>query len=246
MKQIALVTGAARNIGKGIARTLLERGYSCVLVDRDAAELQRAFEELSRVGECHQYVADLMVAPQLEQLATWTHQQKLPVTALINNAAYDSPAPATSLTVTELDRSFAVNLRGPFYLTSLFTQHWLEHNVRGSVIFISSTHAHVIRTHPLYSASKAAIQMFVKEAALELAASHIRVNAVAPGSVVDTPDLNPATTVPAGFDQQPRDVGEAVAFLLSDQARFITGQTLTVDGGFSLAHTHYWKNQGKL
>lgn len=246
MKQTALITGAARNIGKGIARTLLERGYACVLVDRDAAALEQARAQLGGLGECHKYVADLADTAQLERLVAWTHQQKLSVAAVINNAAYDSPEPAAGLSAPELDLSFAVNLRGPFYLTSLFVRHWLEHGLPGGIIFISSTHAQVIRTHPLYSASKAAVEMFVKEAALELAAARIRVNAVAPGSVLDTPDLNPATTVPAGYDQQPRDIGEAVAFLLSDQARFITGQTLTVDGGFSLAHTHYWKNQGKL
>jgi len=246
MKQIALITGAARNVGKGIARSLLEHGYACVLVDQDEQELGRTFAELQPVGECHNYVADISDPGRLEQLVAWLKDRGLPVTALINNAAYGSPAKAAALTVRELDRSLAVNLKGPFYLTSLIVQEWLGQGTKGNVVFLSSTHAKVVRTHPLYSASKAAIEMFVKEAALELADRNIRVNAVAPGAVLDTPDLNPQPVIPMGFDQQPSDIGGAVAFLLSDKARFITGVTLTVDGGFSLAHTHYWKNRGQL
>lgn len=246
MKQIALITGAARNVGKGIAHTLLAHSYACILVDRDSSELKRAYDELGKVGECYDFVADIAEPAQLDRLVDFTRSRQLPVTALINNAAYDSPQPAAALTVPEIDRSLAINLKGPFYLASLFTQDWLKRGVQGNIIFISSTHAKVTRTHPLYSASKAAIEMFVKEAALELADKTIRVNAVAPGAVHDSPDLNEQPVIPMGFDQQPSDIGEAVAFLLSDKARFITGQTLTVDGGFSLAHTHYWKNRGRL
>ena len=100
--------------------------------------------------------------------------------------------------------------------------------------------------HPLYSSAKAATEMFMKEAALEFAANNIRVNAIAPGPVEDTAEPNPNKYVPMGYSQQPADIAECVNFLVSDKARYITGQTLVVDGGFSITHTHFWKNQGKL
>ena len=135
---------------------------------------------------------------------------------------------------------------GPFYLTSLLARQWIENQIPGNVIFISSTHSQVIRTHPLYSSSKAAIEMFVKEASLELAEYSTRVNAVAPGPTQDTSELKPDRRVPTGFYQQPQDVAETVLFLISQKARFITGQTIIVDGGYSLTHTHYWMKQGIL
>lgn len=247
MQQIALVTGAARNIGKGIARTLLETGYDCILVDVDEAALRETTDELTiKGGVCHPYTADISSCEQVEKLLTWLEDGNLSVTALVNNAAYESPVSVAEITPTELAKSSKTNLEGPFYMSSLFAKTWKEKHIKGNIVFISSTHSHVIRTHPLYSASKAAIEMFVKEAALELAESGTRVNAVAPGPTQDTPELKADYRVPLGFYQQPQDIGEAVAFLLSEKARFITGQSLVVDGGFSLVHTHHWLKNGSL
>ena len=88
--------------------------------------------------------------------------------------------------------------------------------------------------------------MFVKEAALELAEYGIRVNAVAPGPTQDTPELKKDNRVPLGYYQQPKDIGECAYFLISENARFITGQSIVVDGGYSLAHTHHWMKNGRL
>ncbi len=133
-----------------------------------------------------------------------------------------------------------------FYLTSLFAKDWVQNKLKGNIVFISSTHSKVVRTHPMYSVSKAGIEMFVKESALELAKYGIKVNAVAPGIVVDSENPEPNNLVPLGVNQQPLDIGEVVEFLVSDKARFITGETVVVDGGFSLTHTHYWLRDKRL
>ena len=247
MKQVALITGAARNIGKGIARNLLNAGYACIVVDIDEAALKQAASDLrSDSEECYEYVADISNYEQIDGLLSWATTKGLTITALVNNAAYESPVSVAEITPTELMKSFQTNLAGPFYMTSRVEQNWVQEGAQGNIVFISSVHSHLIRTHPLYSSSKAAIEMFIKEAALEFAEHGIRINAVAPGPTQDTPELHSDYRVPLGYYQQPEDIADGVAFLLSDKARCITGQTLIIDGGFGLTHVHHWLKKGKL
>jgi NAD(P)-dependent dehydrogenase (short-subunit alcohol dehydrogenase family) len=115
------------------------------------------------------------------------------------------------------------------------------------ILFTSSTHSHITALMPAYSAAKAAIEMFVKELALELADKHIRINAVAPGIVATKGESNNTNSdVPLGQSSLPEDIGQTMVFLTSRNARHITGQTITVDGGFSLAHFHYWKKKKRI
>ncbi len=123
----------------------------------------------------------------------------------------------------------------------------IERNIKGSLLFTSSSHARVISTRPAYSASKAAIETLVREAALELAAYGIRVNAVAPGWIAVRDEQERSNHfIPLGYRGTPEDIAHAMVFLASEKASYITGQTLTVDGGFSIAHTHYWRLLGML
>ena len=247
MEQTALITGAAKNIGKGIARTLLEAGYKCILVDLDETLLRKTVIELGgKEKGCYEYVADISSYEQIDTMLAWIQGQGLTLTALVNNAAYESQVTVAGIKPAELSKSFRTNLEGPFYMASAVLKDWVKCGLKGNVMFTSSVHGHLIRTHPLYSASKAAIEMFVKEAALEFAEYGIRINAVAPGPTQDTPELKPDFRVPSGYYQQPVDIGETVAFLISEKARFITGQTLVVDGGYGIAHTHHWLKKGNL
>jgi NAD(P)-dependent dehydrogenase (short-subunit alcohol dehydrogenase family) len=233
-------------VGKGIAESLLKAGYACVLVDKNESQLHSTFNSLQAIGTCYEYKLDITHTEAIKQFVEWLKDQSLQVNVLVNNIGYDSSETVLELTPEQMELSNQINLVGPFYLTSLIVREWVDNKIKGSVIFISSTHSKVIRTHPLYSVAKAGLEMFVKEAALELSTHGVRVNAVAPGVVVDTeiPDKN--KFVPLGTNQQPVDIGEAVAFMVSDKARFITGETLVVDGGFSLTHTHYWTKNSVL
>lgn len=247
MSKTAIITGAAKNIGKGITKSLLEDGFKCILLDIDKDALRTTVDELDASSDqCVEYVIDIADTQAVSDFVGWLKQEAIQVDILVNNVAYESKASVLSITTDELTKSSATNLESPFYLTSLIANMMTDANTAGNIVFISSTHGTVIRTHPLYSSSKAAIEMFVKEAALELAANNIRVNAVAPGPVFDTTEPQQNQYVPMGVAQQPQDIAECLMFLISEKARFITGQTITVDGGFSIAHTHYWKNQDRL
>lgn len=242
MTKTAVVTGAAKNIGKGIATVLIREGYECILLDKDGSALRETARELSKSGECIEYVADVANIDDVNGFLAWLRENNKVIEVLVNNIGYESKATLRTLSREEMLKSTAINQLGPFYITSAIAKTMTH----GSIVFITSTHSSVTRMHPLYSSSKAALEMFVKEACLELADTNIRVNAIAPGPVIDSDKLRANKYVPLGYSLQPKDVAEAVAFLVSDKARFITGQTLTVDGGFSVAHTHYWKSRGKL
>lgn len=243
MIKTAIITGAAKNIGKGIAKGLAEDGFRCILLDKDKDALHRTTQELKSINEdCSDYVIDMADVQAINGFLDWLRQDKCHVDVLINNVGYESDDTVRSLKPDTIKMSNDINLNGPFYLSSEVASLMSG----GNIVFITSTHSSVTRMHPLYSSAKAATEMFMKEAALELASSNIRVNAVAPGPVEDMPASNPNKYVPMGFSLQPKDVAECVKFLVSDNARYITGQTIVVDGGFSVAHTHFWKSQNKL
>jgi NAD(P)-dependent dehydrogenase (short-subunit alcohol dehydrogenase family) len=245
MKNVAVVTGAAKNIGKGMAHSMLEAGDICILLDKDEAALNATSSELGHTDSSFQYVIDIGDSSSIDRFMEWLKEKQLQVNVLINNVGFESEDSLLSLSLNSIITSNKVNLEGTFYLTSLLAKLMVEQK-QGNIIFITSTHSQVVRTHPLYSSAKAATEMFMKESALELAPHNIRVNAVSPGVVEDTSTPNPSKYMPLGFNQQPQDIANSVDFLLSDKARFITGQTIVVDGGFSIAHTHHWIKQDKL
>jgi glucose 1-dehydrogenase len=161
----------------------------------------------------------------------------------VNNAGINTPPPRSILEVSpdSYDRVLHTNLRGSFFLTQYMAQKMIEHKTQGSILFTSSTHARIISMQPAYSASKAAIEMLVRELAVDLAQYGIRVNAVAPGSIAIRGEVERRTQfVPLGFRGVPADIAHAMIFLASKYASYITGQTLTVDGGFSLTHPPQW------
>jgi NAD(P)-dependent dehydrogenase (short-subunit alcohol dehydrogenase family) len=117
----------------------------------------------------------------------------------------------------------------------------------GCILFTSSIHGQISQLHPAYTTSKAAIDMFVRDTALELAEYGIRVNAVAPGAIAIRDETDRTfPLVPLGCKGTPTDIANVMIFLASTRASYITGQTIVVDGGLSLAHRHYWAKKGFL
>jgi 3-oxoacyl-[acyl-carrier protein] reductase len=208
----ALVSGASRGMGRASALALAAAGAQ-VLVHYGRG----ANEAAGVVAEIHK--ADILVA----------------------NAGISKAATIEETTVEDFDKLFAVNVRAPFFLV----QQLLPIMSKGSsIVFVSSLAARaVVGTIPAYAATKGAIDTLVKHFAALLGGRGIRVNAVAPG-VVET-DMSNFTKTDAGRDYalgmqalkrlaQPDDIGGVVAFLASDQARWITGDTIHVDGGSKL------------
>jgi 3-oxoacyl-[acyl-carrier protein] reductase len=240
----ALVTGASRGIGRASALALAKAGAQVLVhYNRGAAEAAMVVNEIRAAGgRADAAAADLASAEGPHSLAAEVRRivgDRLDI--LVANAGISKAATIEDTTVEDFDKLFAVNVRAPFFLV----QQLLPLLGSGSsVILISSLGAHAaVGALSAYSATKGAVNTLAKHFAFVLGARGIRVNAVAPG-VVET-DMSNFTKTDAGRDlalgmqalkrlAQPDDIGGVVAFLASDDARWITGDTIRVDGGSKL------------
>ncbi|MDB5517477.1 MAG: putative oxidoreductase [Tardiphaga sp.] len=240
----ALVTGASRGMGRAAAIALAGLGAQVVVhYSTAAAEAETVVAEIKATGGRAEAVgADLSAPDGAEKLAKAVRAivgQRLDI--LVANAGVSKSATIEAMTVADFDRLFAVNVRAPYFLV----QQLLPIMSKGSsVILVSSLAAHAsVGTLSAYAATKGAIETLVKHFAAALGERGIRVNAVAPG-VVET-EMSSFTKTEGGRDftlgmqalqrlAQPDDVAGAVTFLASDEARWITGDTLRVDGGSKL------------
>jgi NAD(P)-dependent dehydrogenase (short-subunit alcohol dehydrogenase family) len=240
----ALVTGASRGIGRASALALAAAGAQVLVhYGRGAKEADDVVAEISEAGGRADAIAtDLAAADGASKLARQARGivgDRLDI--LVANAGLLKAATIEETTVEDFDKLFAVNVRAPFFLV----QQLLPIMSKGSsIVFLSSLAARaVVGTEPAYAATKGAIDTLVRHLASTLGARGIRVNAVAPG-VVETGMLN-FTTTDLGRDDalgmqalkrlaQPDDIGGVIAFLASDNARWITGDIIHVDGGSKL------------
>jgi 3-oxoacyl-[acyl-carrier protein] reductase len=240
----ALVTGASRGIGRASALALAAAGAQVLVhYGRGANEADGVVGEIRKGGGRGDAVAaDLERAEgphKLAKLARDIVGDRLDI--LVANAGISKSATIEDTTIEDFDRLFAVNVRAPFFLV----QQLLPILSKGSsIVLVASLAARgVVGTIPAYAATKGAIDTLVKHFAALLGARGIRVNAVAPG-VVDT-DMSSFIKTDAGRDfalgmqalkrlAQPDDIGGVVAFLASEDARWISGDTIHVDGGSKL------------
>jgi 3-oxoacyl-[acyl-carrier protein] reductase len=240
----ALVTGASRGIGRASALALAAAGAQVLVhYGRGANEAEAVAAEIRKAGGRADIVAaDLATADGAHILARQARTivgDRLDI--LVANAGVSKAATIEDTTVEDFDRLFAVNVRAPFFLV----QQLLPILSNGSsIVLVSSLAAHAsVGTLPAYAATKGAIDTLVKHFASALGERGIRVNAVAPGVVAT--DMSSFTGTEAGRNfilgmqalkriAQPDDIAGAVAFLASDAARWITGDTVRVDGGSKL------------
>jgi NAD(P)-dependent dehydrogenase (short-subunit alcohol dehydrogenase family) len=237
----ALVTGASRGIGAAIARALDAAGARVAVSARDRAALETLASTLANdpvvlpaeLGDGDATTA--LAAAALHHLGT--------VDVLVNNAALAARVPTTELTAELIDRLFAVNVRAPLLLISALIPA-MRAAGGGSIINLSSVSG-VVGTprRSAYGATKGAIDAATRSLAIELGADNIRVNSVAPG-VVDTALWERNKAIPGVIEQverqtplgrwsAPEDIADVVLFLASPAARFLTGETLCVDGGMA-------------
>jgi 3-oxoacyl-[acyl-carrier protein] reductase len=240
----ALVTGASRGMGRASALALAAAGAQVLVhYSRGAAEAASVVNEIRNAGgRADAIAADLAAPDGAHKLAKQVRNivgDRLDI--LVANAGISKAATIEDTTVKDFDNLFAVNVRAPFFLV----QQLLPIMNRGSsIVLVSSLAAHaVVGKMPAYAATKGSVDTIVKHFASLLGERGIRVNAVAPG-VVET-DMSSFTKTDTGRDftlgiqalkrlAQPGDIGGVVAFLASNDARWITGATIHVDGGSKL------------
>jgi NAD(P)-dependent dehydrogenase (short-subunit alcohol dehydrogenase family) len=250
--KVAVVTGAARGIGRAIAERLHADGARVVLVDCNAEGIASGVKSLrSRDGaRAESLVADLADLSSFAALAEEVTALTTKVDILVNNAGIELDLPFDQVTSELFDRVIAINLRAPLFLTQVLAP--LFPTSGGAIVNISSVHAkHAFSNAIPYACSKAGLVALTRNLALELAPRQIRVNAVCPG-YVDTPmwdewlrsSNDPEALArqtealhPLGRRGQPQDVASAVAYLASAQSAWITGTCLVVDGGLTI-RTH--------
>lgn len=243
MGKRVLVTGAGTGIGRETALEFAREGAVVALhYSRSEEGALSATECIRREGgKAAAFQADFTCIEQTKRLAQESIQFLEGLDALVNNASITMNLPFEKVTPEQFDILYQVNVRSPFFLTQALLPLLVESS--GTVINISSIHAlEGLPGHSVYAGTKGAIVAYNRELAVELALKGVRVNTVAPGAVavenhftVD-PNYDPEKNgrlIPCGFEGVPLDVAKAVIFLASDDARFIVGQTLVVDGGTS-------------
>lgn len=242
--RVAIVTGAARGIGFAIATTLSDEGAAIVLVDRDAGALGEARERLGADRQVLTVAADVASSPDMQRAAAETLTTFGRIDVLCPNAAIFDSAPLDELDEALWDRLMAVNLKGVFLAVKACLPTMKQQRY-GRIVASSSITGNrtAIVGMAHYATSKAGINGFVRAAALELAPHGITVNAIEPGHVMTegaAPMYDAAFKaavegfIPIGRFASPTDIAEAVAFLASAPAGYVTGQTLVVDGGVTL------------
>jgi NAD(P)-dependent dehydrogenase (short-subunit alcohol dehydrogenase family) len=239
--QTALVTGASRGIGRTIAQSLARAGAAVVLMGRDQTSLERLAQELIAEGHC----AEIAVC-DVQDVTTMTRAIAglARLSILVNNAGTNIPEPFAQVSEQHFDQIINLNLRATFFVTQAAVQKILETGAGGAIINISSQMGHVGGINrTVYCASKHALEGFTKALALELAPVGIRVVSVAP-TFIETDMTRPMladpsfeqsvlSKIPLGQLGQPQDVADAVVFLASSRAKFVTGSSLLVDGGWT-------------
>ncbi len=236
-QRIALVTGGAQGIGLACAEALAEDGCQIVLADIKPS-VHAAAETLGGIG----HEVDMGDPDAIDRLFDRVEDAVGPVAVLVNNAGIANPGDFLSYSLAQFRRVLDVNLIGVFHATQRAARTMVAQSIKGAVVNMSSINAQVaIPAIPAYCASKGGIMQLTKAAALALAPHGIRVNAVGPGSI-DTEMMAGVNANPEALKMAlsrtplqrigtAREVGDTVAFLASDKASYITGETIYVDGG---------------
>lgn len=244
-RKIAIVTGAGQGIGRGIAETFASEGADIVVndltVDARTEDVKKAIE--SKGVRCVVVAGDVSKRTDVERLFDETWAQLGPADILVNNAGIETIIPFTELTDAQWEDVTNTNLKSEWMCAQSFCKRLIAEHRPGAIVNIGSIQAARVlpgRTH--YAPSKLAIEALTRNISAEVGAYGIRVNCIHPG-LIDTPMIkwvmesaeilpHVVSQISLGRPGLPSEVGAAAAFLASDEAAYITGQSLYVDGGW--------------
>ena len=252
--KIALVTGAGRGIGKGCAHAAGAAGLNMIINDRPGSpDLEATANEIRSLGRsCHAFEEDLFSRSGCERLVETALKAAGRIDILISNPAYSRRCAFLDYDPVEFERTINGTLISGFHMSQLVGRHMVARGGHGKIVFISSVQAEMpISLCAPYGAAKAGLNHLMRSIAVELAPYRINVNAIEPGWI-DTPGERLAFTeetlaaegrqLPWGRLGQPEEIGNAAAFLVSDEADYITATVLPVDGCFRFKDCRGRKN----
>lgn len=244
-----LITGGAQGIGLGMAFGFAQAGAYVVITDKDQEAGKQAEQWLQEQSLKAEFIpCDVSIEADVQALMQQVGEKRHSLDALINNAGLADPfmGPLQNLDMADFDKVLAVNLRGPL-LCAKYALPLLQKAEHPAILNISSTRAFMSEPETFaYSASKGGLEALTHSLAVSLTEERVRVNAIAPGWIEvgnwkkQEDKYEPQHTKedkeqhPVGRIGQPQDIAEAALFLCSDKAGFITGQSLTIDGGMTV------------
>ena len=242
-RKVALVTGASRGIGQGVALALAAKGYDIAFSYRTYEE--GAEETIVRAAEmgvrCRKYRVCMEDLDHVAEMVDQAHEDFGRIDVIVCNAAKDRRFSILNATPDDMRFMTAQLYSAQMLCAGAAARHMIKDGIRGNVIFITSVHGQMINTNDFaYGGMKAAVERACKSLALELSPYGIRVNCIAPGAInvrnVDDTKLKYPYKgiVPLGRRGTVEDIASAAVFLASDDASYITGETLRVDGGLIL------------
>ncbi len=244
--KVAIITGAARGIGYAIARRFLAEGAHVVIADVMEEAGLSAVEDLEHQGEVMFVHCDVSERLDVRNLIAATLDRFQKIDILVNNAGILHSADFLELAEEDFERVLRVNLKGMFLVSQAVARHMVERveegDAPGTIVNMSSVNAVFALPEQLsYSVSKGGVNQLTKAMALSLAKYGIRVNAIGPGSIMtemleglnnnDEARKRVLSRTPLGRIGEPREIAAIAAFLASDDASYVTGQTLYADGG---------------
>lgn len=240
--KVALITGAARGIGRGIALRFAAEGCHLALCDMNLPGVQETAALAAEHGvQALAFETNIAERPAVEALVAAAADQLGRVDILVNNAAIFFNAPFEALTDDQWHTMQTVNLTSVFLVSQTVIRYWLAHDLPGSIINMTSVSSVIAFTNSAhYCAAKAGVMALTKCIALEFGPRNIRCNSISPGFIETQmlPDMNWALELSKRLPQRrlgtPEDVGDVALFLASDDARYVTGDMIFVDGGYML------------
>lgn len=248
--KVVIVTGGAKGIGRGISNVFAKEGGKVLVVVRSEDTAKKVVEEIeSKGGEASYFIGDVSNEEDMNKMAQTCIDRYGKIDVLCHNAGIFPEKRLEDMTVEDWDLVNNINLKGTFLTVKACLPYMKEENY-GKIVITSSITGNKVGNPGLthYAASKGGVNGFIKSAAIELAKYNITVNGVEPGNIM-TEGMEAQlgaeyikaqeASIPMGKLGEPEDIAYAALFLASDEAKYITGQTITVDGGQILPESKF-------